>query len=209
MQLRNAIADLSEESIDIVKRSLEKGEDPHILIEEIRIGLEIVGKRFSKGQYYMTELIVAGETSKECIEFIEPKLSKTVNNIQENVVLGTVEGDIHDLGKNIVKAMLIGAGFKVYDLGVDVSPDKFVLKVQEVNARIIGLSTLMSSGIENMKKCIEKVKQNDSVTKVMIGGGPISGDIGTVTKYVKADAAGKDAIEAVKFAKKWKVENNS
>ncbi len=204
MDLVEAIADLrEEEALKIVKDRLSAGEDPVKILEEARKGLEIVGNRFASGEYFIPDLIYSGEIMKQITEIVKPLISQTTQAKKlGKVVIGTVAGDIHDIGKNIVVFMLEVNGFEVYDLGVDVPPERFVEKVKETQAPILGLSGFLTLAFDSMKRTIEALKEaglRDKV-KVMIGGGQVTDE---VRKYTGADAYGKDAMAAVSLAKAW------
>jgi len=198
------IVDLCEkEAIDLVQKKINAGEDPLKILEQIRIAMAKVGEKFENKEFFLPDLIMSGEILKKITEIIEPKLKAGVK-VQSlgKVVLGTVFGDIHDIGKDIVKFMLESNGFEVYDLGVNVPKEKFVEKIKEVNAKIVGLSGFLTLAFDSMKETIEEIKKEGlrEKAKIMIGGGQINED---VRKYVGADSYGKDAIEAVALAKEW------
>ena len=198
------IVDLSEkEAIDLVQKRLNAGEDPLKILEQIRVAMAEVGKRFESKEYFLPDLIMSGEILNKITKILEPHLKADVKveNLGK-VVLGTVFGDIHDIGKNIVKFMLESNGFEVYDLGVNVPKEKFVEKIKEVNAKIVGLSGFLTLAYDSMKETIEEIEKEGlrERARIMIGGGQINEE---VRKYVGADSYGKDAIEAVTLAKKW------
>ncbi len=203
--LVQAIADLQEdEALKIVKERLEAGEDPLKILEDARTGLEIVGKRFASGEYFIPDLIYSGEIMSQITEIVKPKIGEVQREAKKlgKVVIGTVAGDIHDIGKNIVVFMLEVNGFEVHDLGVDVPPEKFVQKVKETGATILGLSGFLTLAFDSMKRTIEALKEAGlrERVKVMIGGGQVTEE---VRKYTGADAYGKDAMAAVTIAKSW------
>lgn len=200
--LVSALVDLDEERVlEMVDRSLEAGEDPMGILEDARRAMEIIGERFAKGEYFIPELVYSGEILKEITSRIKPRLSRDAETKRlGKVVLGTVAGDIHDIGKDIVGFMLDVNGFEVHDLGVDVAPQKFVDKLKETGSSILGLSGFLTLAFDSMKQTVEAVKEaglRDKV-KIMIGGGQISEEI---RKYTGADAYGKDAVEGVALAK--------
>jgi len=202
--LVNALADLKEqEALKIVKDRLGAGEEPLKILDDAKKGMEIVGKRFADSQYFIPDLVYSGEILTEITELVKPKLAKAVETKRlGKVVFGTVAGDIHDIGKNIVVFMLDVNGFDVYDLGVDVPAKKFVDKIKETGAPIVGLSGFLTLSYDSMKQTVDAVKAaglRDKV-KVMIGGGQITEEI---RKYTDADAYGKDAMAGVSLAKKW------
>jgi 5-methyltetrahydrofolate--homocysteine methyltransferase len=200
------LSDLKEdEAKEYVKEALEKGTDPTKLLEEAKEGMNIVGQRFSNGEYFIPDLLYSGEIMKELVALLEPKL-KEVRGAEAKklgkVIIATVEGDIHDIGKNLVVFMLEIGGFEVYDLGIDVPVQTIVDKVKETDAPVVGLSGFLTLAYDSMKKTIEALEAaglRDKV-KVMIGGGQIDEH---VKEYTGADAFGLDAMDAVKLAKQW------
>jgi len=202
--LVSTLADLKEkEALGIVQDRLSAGDDPLSILDDARRAVEIVGKRFADSEYFIPDLVYSGEILKEITDMVKPKLAKAaeVKRVGK-VIIGTVAGDIHDIGKDIVVFMLDVNGFEVYDLGVDVPAQKFVDKVKESGAPIVGLSGFLALAFDSMKETIEAIKAaglRDKV-KVMIGGGQMSEEI---KKYTGADAYGKDAMVGVTLAKKW------
>ncbi len=198
-----AVADLEEQEVNrLVSEQLEAGVDPLSLLAECREGMAIVGQRYEQKEYFLSDLIMSGELLKTASKITEPRLSE--GHTEEplgKVVFGTAHGDVHDIGKNIVVTMLSCAGYEVHDLGVDVPPEKFVEKVRETGAPILGMSALMTISFDPMKETVERLKEaglRDNV-KVMVGGGPINEQ---VRDYVGADYFGKDALEAVELCRK-------
>jgi methanogenic corrinoid protein MtbC1 len=203
-ELTKAVADLEEnEALRITREKLEKGEDPHLILEESRNGMELVGKRFSDQEYFLPELIFSAEIFKGITEIVKPKLKKEAQTDRlGKVIIGTVAGDIHDIGKDIVVFMLDISGFEVYDLGIDVPPQKFVEKIKETDAPVVGLSGFLTVAFDAMKDTVELIKASElrDKVKIMIGGGQIDDEI---RKYAGADAYGQDAMAAVSLARKW------
>jgi trimethylamine corrinoid protein len=201
--LIKAIADLKEtEVLDIVRDRLSAGDDPLIIFDETRDATEIIGKRFAAGEYYIPDLIYSGVILRGISALVKPKLVRAEVKHLGKVVMGTVAGDIHNIGKDIVVFMLDANGFEVHDLGVDVPAEKFIRKIEETGAPIVGLSGLLSVAYDSMKQTIEAIGAaglKDRV-KIMIGGGMINDE---VRKYTGADAFGKDAVDGVSLAKKW------
>lgn len=202
--LTKAVADLEEEkAIKLVKNRLAKGEDPNQILTDSREGMETVGKRFGAGEYFLPELVYSAEIFKQIAEIVKPKLKKAVQTKHiGKVIIGTVAGDIHDIGKDIVSFMLDMNGFEVYDLGVDVPPQKFVDKIKETKAPIVALSGFLTLAFDSMKETVDAIKKAGlrSKVKIMIGGGQIDEEI---QKFAGADAYGKDAMTGVNIAKKW------
>ncbi|HEY32863.1 MAG TPA: methionine synthase [Dehalococcoidia bacterium] len=202
--LIGTLADLEEkEALEIVNRRLSAGEAPLGILDDGRRAMEIVGKRFADGEYFIPDLIYSGEILKSINEIVKPKLAEAgeVKHLGK-VVIGTVAGDIHDIGKDIVVFMLDVSGFEVYDLGVDVPAQKFIDTIKESGAPIVGLSGFLTLAYDSMKQTIQAMKDanlRDKV-RVMIGGGQITKEI---MKYTGADAYGRDAMAGVSLAKKW------
>ncbi|MFX1363621.1 MAG: B12-binding domain-containing protein [Promethearchaeota archaeon] len=203
-ELIDLIIDLCEkEAIDLVQKKIDAGEDPLKILEQIRIAMAKVGEKFESKEFFLPDLIMSGEILRQITEILEPKLKADIKTQSlGKIVLGTVFGDIHDIGKDIVKFMLESNGFEVHDLGVNVPKEKFVEKIKELDAKIVGLSGFLTLAYDAMKETIEEIKNAGlrEKTKIMIGGGQINED---VKKYVGADSFGKDAIEAVALAKEW------
>ena len=202
--LVNTLADLKEkEALKIVEDRLSAGDEPLKILGDARRAVEIVGKRFADSQYFIPDLVYSGEILKGITDMVKPKLAKAVEVKRVGkVVFGTVAGDIHDIGKDIVVFMLDVNGFEVYDLGVDVPAQKFIEKIKESGAPIVGLSGFLTLAYDAMKQTIEAMKDaglRDRV-KVMIGGGQITEEI---KEYTGADAYGRDAMAGVSLAKKW------
>ena len=202
--LVNALADLKEEeALKIVKDRLNASEEPLKILEDARKGMEIVGKRFADSEYFIPDLVYSGEILKAVTELVKPKLTQAAESKKlGKVVFGTVAGDIHDIGKDIVVFMLDVNGFEVHDLGVDVPVQKFVDEIKKTGAPVVGLSGFLALAFDSMKETVEAIKAaglRDKV-KVMIGGGQMSEEI---KKYTGADAYGKDAMAGVALAKKW------
>ncbi|MBE0480758.1 MAG: cobalamin B12-binding domain-containing protein [Dehalococcoidia bacterium] len=202
--LAGQLSDLREEEVlDTVRGRLEKGDDPLKIMEDARRGMELVGKRFEKGEYFIPDLVYAGEILKELTAIVKPELARAAGtSYMGKFVLGTVAGDIHDIGKDIVAFMMDVSGFEVHDLGVDVPPRKFVDKIKETGARIVGLSGFLTLAFDSMKETVEAIEAaglRDKV-KIMVGGGLIDEE---VRRYTGADAYGRDAVAAVSIGKKW------
>lgn len=198
------IADLKEnEALALVKEMLDAGADADAILDYARKAMDIVGNRFERGEYFIPDLVMAGEILKGISDMIIPHLQKTKESERQGkVLIGTVAGDIHDIGKNIVTFMLDVGRFEVIDLGVDVSVDLFVEKACEFRPQVVGLSGFLTLAFQSMKKTVEALKQaglRDQV-KIMIGGGQIDEE---VRRFVQADAYGKDAVTAVSLCRQW------
>jgi methanogenic corrinoid protein MtbC1 len=201
----NLLADLKEDEVlKVTKKRLAAKEDPMKILEDSRKGMEIVGKRFAGGEYFLPELVFSGELLKEVTELVKPHLTQSTAQVKKlgKVVIGTVAGDIHDIGLNIVDFMLDVNGFEVTNLGVDVPKEKFVKAIQDTKAPVLGLSGFLTPAFDAMKETVEALEKAGlrKNVKVMIGGGQMDDE---VRKYAKADAYGKDAMAAVTLAKQW------
>jgi methanogenic corrinoid protein MtbC1 len=205
--LATLLSDLKEqEALDAAKKKLAEEVDPMEILGQAREGMEIVGDRFSKGEYFLPDLIYSGEILKGITALVEPYIKEAETETEKlgKVIIGTVAGDIHDIGKDLVCFMLDINGFEVYDLGIDVPVQNFVDKIKETGAMVVGLSGFLTLAFDSMKETIDAIKQaglRDNL-KIMIGGGQIDTD---VQNYTGADAWGKDAIAAVDLAKGWLV----
>lgn len=202
--LVKALSDLEEKKVlQIVKERLDAGEDPGRILADCRKAMEIVGKKFADGDYFIPDLVYSGEMLTQINEMVKPKL-KGPSEVERlgKIVLGTVAGDIHDIGLNIVDFMLDMNGFEVYNLGIDQPSKHFVDKVKETGATIVGLSGFLTLAFDSMKETVEAIKAaglRDTV-RIMIGGGQIDEQ---VRQYAGADAYGQDAMAAVTLARKW------
>jgi methanogenic corrinoid protein MtbC1 len=202
--LVKTLADLKEkEAIKIVEDRLKAGEDPLKILDDARKAVEIVGKRFSDCEYFIPDLVYAGEILKNITDMVKPKITKAAATKRfGKVIVGTVAGDIHDIGKDIVVFMLDVNGFEVTDLGIDVPVQKFVDAIKNTGSKVVGLSGFLTLAFQSMKDTVDAIKKaglRDKV-KIMIGGGQIDEQ---VKSFTGADAYGKDAMEAVKLAKGW------
>lgn len=203
-ELVKLLSDLEEEkALEYVDQALEKGADPNALLDETREAMTVVGQRFAGCEYFIPDLIFSGEILKEIVAKLQPHLKKGKDEKRlGKVIVGTVAGDIHDIGKDLVVFMLDVNGFEVIDLGIDVPAQKFVDAIKETGSGVVGLSGFLTLAFENMKATVEAIKAaglRDRV-KIMIGGGQIDDE---VRIFTGADAYGKDAMEAVTLTKGW------
>ena len=203
--LSELLADLKEdEAISLVEEQISQGTDPLSIMAEARDGMRIVGERFASGTYFIPDLIFSGEILKAIAAILEPHIKKS-GGVQERkgkIVLGTVEGDIHDIGKDMVGFMLDAAGYDVIDLGVDVPVQGFVDAVKSSEVKVVALSGFLTLAFGNMKKTVDALQAaglRDGL-KIMIGGGQVDDDI---VKHTGADAYGTDANAAVVLANQW------
>jgi 5-methyltetrahydrofolate--homocysteine methyltransferase len=202
-KLIDAITEMREEdAIKLTNELLDSGTSPAEILGACKDAMEVIGKRFEKGECFIPELMLAGEMMSAISGVIKPRMAgETATKKIGKYVLGTVQGDIHDIAKDIVGFMLDLNGFEVTDLGVDVPPAKFVEAVKETGARIVGLSGFLTLAFDPMKDTVKALKDAGLTdVKVMIGGGQIDENI---RQYTGADAYGKDAMAAVALAKEW------
>lgn len=187
---------------NLVKEALDKGIPPvEIITSGMAKGMEIVGNKYESKEYFLAELIMAGEVMKTGMEVLEPHLKLSPAAKTGAVVIGTVKGDLHDIGKNIVITLLKSAGFEVHDLGVDVEAEKFIEKVKETNADILALSALLTTTMMEMENVIKALKEagiRDKV-KIIVGGAPITKEF---ADRIGADAYAVDAVKGVELCKK-------
>jgi methanogenic corrinoid protein MtbC1 len=203
-ELIEAVADLKLDRVpELIQAKLDAGESPMAVLVECRQGMDIVGERYKSGKYFLSELIISGEIFKQSMKLIEPRLESSAGGDDAPVVvLGTVKGDIHNLGKDIVAVLLKGAGFVVHDLGIDVKPQAFVTKLKETGAVILGMSGLLTPSFDSMKETVDAVTEaglRDKI-KVIIGGGIITEQ---VRRHCGADAFTTDGQEGVEICKRF------
>ena len=204
-KLVNAIADKrEEEALKLVEEMLAQGEDPQVVLDASRDAMVIVGQRFEDETYFLPELVFTGETLRKIAEIVKPKLQTKTSAGEPlgKIVIGTVKGDIHDIGKDIVTFLLDVNNFDVHDLGIDVPEQTFVDKIKEVKPEIVALSGFLTLAYDSMRNTVQAIQdaglRND--LKIMIGGGMMDDK---VSEYVGADAYGSDATVAVNLAKAW------
>jgi corrinoid protein of di/trimethylamine methyltransferase len=203
-ELRDAIVNLD---IDGVKKASEDALAAHIpafkaVIEGMAKGMEIVGQKYEDGEYFLAELIMAGETMKEGMTVLEPYLKAGDIKSAGKIVIGTVKGDLHDIGKNVVTTLMKAANFEVVDLGVDITAEQFVDAVKKNKPDILAMSALLTTTMiemDNIVKTLEKAGLRKKV-KIIIGGAPITPEY---AKKIGADSAAKDAVEGVRTCTQW------
>ncbi|MBW1667054.1 MAG: cobalamin-dependent protein [Deltaproteobacteria bacterium] len=203
-ELVKLLSELKEqEALNFVEKALAEGVDPMELLGDARDGMNIVGQKFATEEYFIPDLVFSGEVLKGIVKILEPHLKKDEKTERlGKVVIGTVAGDIHDIGKDLVVFMLDVNGFEVHDLGIDVPAQKFVDTIKETGSKVVGLSGFLTLAFQSMKDTVDVITEaglRDDL-KIMIGGGQIDEQ---VRSYTGADAYGKDAMEAVKLAKGW------
>ena len=199
--LSELMADLKEqEALELVKAQLDQGVDPAEILSACQQGMVLVGEKFEQGIFYVSDLMMSGEIFKTINELLTPKLVDQEVAKGDRIVVGTVNGDIHDIGKDLVVAMLKSGGFEVYDLGIDVPAATFVEKIKETGAKVLALSCLLTTAYDSIKATIAALQEagmRDQV-KVIIGGGPVDEQ---VVHYTGADGYGSDAQAAVRLSR--------
>jgi 5-methyltetrahydrofolate--homocysteine methyltransferase len=186
-------------AVDITKTALADGTIPKTILDEGLIaGMDVVGERFKKSEIYIPEVLIAARAMKMAMEVLEPELVKTGVKPRGRFLIGTAQGDLHDIGKNLVAMMLKGAGFDVIDLGVDVGPEKFVQQAKNNNVQLVGVSALLTTTMPGMEKTIKALKEAGVSTKIMIGGAPVTQNY---ADKIGADGYAPDAASAVDLAK--------
>ncbi len=203
-KLINLMADMQEEeTLAMVKELIAAGTNPMDILDDARTAMEVVGKRFETGEYFIPDLMMAGEILKGISDIVKPLLETGQTSAKKGkVLIGTVAGDIHDIGKDIVTFMIDVSGFDVLDIGIDVPVETFVEKIKEFKPQVVGLSGFLTLAYDSMKRTVEALEAaglRDSM-KIMIGGGQMDDE---VRKYVRADAYGKDAVAAVNLCRQW------
>jgi len=201
-RLKNAVINYEMETIaDLAKQALKEGVDPLLAIEKgLAEGIKTVGDRFGKGEIFLPELVMGAEAMKAALAVLEPAVPKGKHrSTAGKVVIGTVQDDIHEIGKNLVSTMLSSNGFEVIDLGVNVSGSDFLKKADEQKPNIVAMSALMTTTMPRMAEVITPLKKKSKAIKVLVGGAPVTD---TYAKEIGADGYSGDASGAVDVAKK-------
>jgi len=187
----------------MVQKAIDEGDKLNEVINEALIGaMDIVGEKFAANEIYVPEMLVSAMTMKKGLELIKPLLTDEEAEYRGTIMMGTVKGDLHDIGKNLVLMMLEGAGFEAVDLGVDLSVEKVVEEVEKRKPQVLGLSALLTTTMPEMRKVIENLEERGlrDTVKVMVGGAPVDA---AFAEQIGADGYGKDAAEAVQLAKRF------
>ena len=202
--LIHAMVEMQEaEALRITRKLLDDGTDAMTILRACSTAMETVGKRFENGEYFLPHLMMAGEMLKQISEMIKPLIQdKEVKGGQGRILIGTVRGDIHDIGKNIVTFLLETNGFEVRDIGIDQSPEKFVEAVEEFQPKVVGLSGLLTLAFESMKETVQAIEKAGlrGKIRIMIGGAQVTEQ---VKDYTGADAYCPDAVAGLKLTKQW------
>jgi methylmalonyl-CoA mutase cobalamin-binding domain/chain len=200
-KIADAIVELDEPTaLELAEKLIKNGTDPVQILEMCRSGMGIVGEKFEKGEFFLSEMIMAAEIFNQVMELIRPQLMKTVTKKLGKIVIGTVEGDVHDIGKNIMIALLEAEGFEVIDLGVDVAPERFVSAIKEYKPDIVGMSSLLTVALGATKTTVDAIEAaglRDKV-KIIIGGGRVDAH---AAEYIKPDAYTDNAANGVRLCK--------
>jgi methylmalonyl-CoA mutase cobalamin-binding domain/chain len=202
-RVSDAIANVdNERTQQCVHEAVSEGYDPIQVLDALRKGLDIVGQRFNSSEYFVSDLVITGQIMKDAMKVLEPHMKGESFAAKGAVVLGSAFGDMHDIGKNIVKMMLVSQGYEVHDLGVDVPPERFAEKAVEVGARVIGTSALLTTTLPmsaDVVKRLEKMGVRSQV-KVILGGAAVRPDM--IRSY-QVDAAVVDVIEGMRTINRW------
>ncbi len=191
-----------DEIADAVKQALDEGKDAFDILNSLTKGMDEVGRRYEEKEYYLTELVLAGETMKEAFSILKPVLAVSDKSEEKvKIILATVKGDNHDIGKNILGSLLLGSGFELYDLGMDVDENAIIEKVKETGATIIALSTLLTMTVEHIKIVHESLVAEGlrNKVKIIVGGAPLNMEL---AKRLGADDFADDAVDGVKHIKR-------
>jgi len=202
-EISKAIVELkSDVTCSLVKEAIAHGVDPMRILGELRKGMDEIGQRYERRDVFLAELIMAGEVMKEATNVLKPYLTRQADRARDIVVLGTIEGDLHDIGKDIVATLLSSSGFEVRDLGIDVSPSRFVEEAQETRAKVIGISALLSTTVPRCKTVVEELEKRTlrKKVKVIVGGAAVREEY---TVAFGVDAAVNDAIKGLEIIRKW------
>lgn len=200
--LRDAIVRFDIDSIEtIAENTLKQGISAYEgVVNGMAKGMEIVGQKYQQGEYFLPELVMAGETFKEGMKILGPHLKPSELASQGCIVIGTVEGDLHDIGKNIVASLVEASGFRVHDLGVDVNARQFSDKARMVSADVVAMSALLSTTFPHMREVIDSIKKMKINSKTLVGGAPLNLD---TANSMGADGYGRDAVEGAKICRGW------
>jgi len=202
--LVQALVEMKEaEALQTAKQLLDQGVTPLDILDSCSKAMEVVGQRFEKGVYFLPHLMMAGEMLKQISNVIKPLIQEQkTGNLGGKVLIGTVEGDIHDIGKNIVVFLLEANGFQVRDIGINQKPSKFVEAIKEFQPKVVGMSGLLTLAFDSMKKTVQAIEDAGlrKTVRIMIGGGVVTEKI---KDYSGADAYAPDAMAGVRLAKEW------
>ena len=202
-EIKTALVEFEVELLKVkVQEALDKGVKAEEIINVLSEGMDVVGEMYQAGEYFVTSLIIAGETMKEALEVLEPHLSGQGGAKRGKIVMATVAGDIHDIGKNIFTTLMGTAGFEIIDLGVDVSAEAIVAAVKEHRPDILGLSALLTTNLEQFPLIVEMLEKEGlrSGVKIVVGGATVTDEF---AEGAGVDALAKSAVEGVNICKAW------
>ncbi|MDD1777913.1 MAG: cobalamin-dependent protein [Candidatus Helarchaeota archaeon] len=200
-ELEKAIVEFdSEKAEGLVQQARKEEFAPQEILNAISKALNKVGELYDQHTYFLSELMLCGDTAKSAIEALKPYIEETSTKMLGSIVFGTVKGDIHDIGKTIVSSFLIGGGFMVHDLGVEVSTAQFIAAIKKYKPDILALSALLSTTREYMREVVGAVRKADLRVKILVGGRPVTPEF---VKEIGADATATNPVEALEICKKW------
>jgi methanogenic corrinoid protein MtbC1 len=203
--LKDAVVRFDIDNIKtLTEKALSQGVSAYDgVINGMAKGMDVVGQKYQLGEYFLPELVMAGETFKEGMKVFGAHLKPSELATQGCVVIGTVEGDLHDIGKNIVASLVEAAGFMVRDLGVDVTANRFLAETKEVAADVVAMSALLSTTFPHMKELVDVIRKAQFHSKIIVGGAPLNAE---TAKSLGADCYGRDAVEGANICKQWAAE---
>lgn len=203
-KLNRAIVEFDIDNIKtLAENALDQGVSAYdCVMNGMAKGMDVVGQKYQLGEFFLPELVMAGETFKEGLKVLRPHMKESEIGSQGCIIVGTVEGDLHDIGKNIVANMVEASGFEVHDLGVDVTADRFLTKAKEASADVVAMSALLSTTFPHMREVIDAIRRTQLRSKTIVGGAPLNME---TAKSLGADGYGRDAVEGANICKQWMV----
>jgi len=190
----------------LAENALDRGVSAYeCVVNGMAKGMEVVGQKYQLGEFFLPELVMAGETFKEGMKVFGTRLKPSEIAPQGRIVIGTVEGDLHDIGKNIVASMVEAAGFEIHDLGVDVNSGVFLTRARETSADVVAMSALLSTTFPHMREVVDGIRSARLSSKTLVGGAPLNLE---TAKSLGADGYGRDAVEGAKICKQWAASKN-
>jgi methanogenic corrinoid protein MtbC1 len=194
--------------IDNIKTLAEKALSQGVsaydgVINGMAKGMDVVGEKYQLGEFFLPELVMAGETFKEGMKVFGAHLKPSEIGTQGRIIIGTVEGDLHDIGKNIVASLVEASGFMVHDLGVDVTANRFLAETKETSADVVAMSALLSTTFPHMREVVDAIRKAQLHSKIIVGGAPLNAE---TAKSLGADGYGRDAVEGANICKQWAAE---
>jgi len=199
-ELKKAIIEFEENAPEITDKLISQGKTPEEILKAVGDVLNVCGEKYEKHEFYLAELMLVGDVAKNVIEKLLPLIKEKAIKMKGVVLFGTVQGDIHDIGKTIISSFLVGAGFEVHDLGIEVAASKFIAAAKKYNPDIIAMSTLLSTTALHVPKIIAALRKAGVKSKILVGGRPID------EKFARdsgADGHGKNPTDAIKICNTW------